>query len=137
MGITWTQPSTLPVLCAPVSASTPAHPTKVGFLAVRGAALRTTRFQGADLDLAVFMDRAAEPADAVDVDQQRRRRQAHVEGRNQALAAGEQAGVFLAEQRDGLFGRVRAPIGEWRRLQVVVLPNIFSHCDWERGQVNV
>jgi hypothetical protein len=51
MGITWTQPSTLPVLCTPVSASTPAHPTKVGFLAVRGAALRSTRFQGADLDL--------------------------------------------------------------------------------------
>jgi len=51
MGITWTQPSTLPVLCAPVSASTPAHPTKVGFLAVRGAALSSTRFLGADLDL--------------------------------------------------------------------------------------
>ena len=46
MGITWTQTSTLPVLCAPVSTPKLAHPTMVGFLAVRGAKDRASLING-------------------------------------------------------------------------------------------
>ena len=74
--------------------------------------------QCADLDHAVFERDAVEAVDAVDVDQQGRRRQPHVEGGDQALPAGEQARVRLAEQRNGLLGRARLFVGEWRRFHV-------------------
>ena len=52
--------------------------------------------QRADLHHAVLERDAVEPADAVDVDQQGRRRQPHVERGDQALPAGEQAGVLCS-----------------------------------------
>ena len=72
--------------------------------------------QRADFELAVLAINAVEAGDAVDVDQQARRGQPHVERGEQALAAGEQAGFAArAEQVDGLVERARSCIGEWRR----------------------
>lgn len=45
MGITWTQTSTLPVMCAPASTPMPAHPT-VGLMAVRGTEVSTSLLHG-------------------------------------------------------------------------------------------
>ena len=56
--------------------------------------LRVAR-ERADLDLAVLQRDLIQPTDAIDVDQHGGRRQAHVERGDQALAAGEQAGVLV------------------------------------------
>ena len=82
--------------------------------------------QRTDLDRAVLARDAVEPADAVDIDQQGRLRQPHIERGDQALPAGEQAGVLmLAEQRDGFLERARLFVGEWRRLHVSSLEAAF------------
>src|SRR6185312_13753232 len=93
----------------------------------------------ADLEGAAFYSDRVEPADSVDVDQQRRRRQSHVERCDQTLTAGEQASFLAAEQRHGLLGRTRSLVRKWRRLHVASLGySILSpiHCDRERGRVN-
>ena len=53
----------------------------------------------ADLDVAVLQRDAVEPVDVIDVDQQRRVRQPHVQRGDQALAAGEDARVAAAAPR--------------------------------------
>src|SRR6185312_5067053 len=75
----------------------------------------------ADLEGAAFYSDRVEPADSVDVDQQRRRRQSHVERCDQTLTAGEQASFLAAEQRHGLLGRTRSLVRKWRRLHVASL----------------
>ena len=73
--------------------------------------------QRADLDLAVFVRDAVESADAVDVDQQARGGQPHIERGDQALPTRQQARVLmLAEQRNRFLERARFFVGEWRRL---------------------
>ncbi len=72
--------------------------------------------QRAEFDFAVFMRNAAEPADAVDVDQQSGRRQPHVERGDQALPAGQQTRILLAEERNRFLDRARLFVGKWRRL---------------------
>src|SRR3954471_15708779 len=74
--------------------------------------------QRADLDSAIFHADVVE-ADAVDVDQQRRVRQPHVQRRDQALAAREQLRVALMRRklRDRVLQRACFRIGEWRWLQ--------------------
>ena len=70
------------------------------YLRTLGAGVTRER---ADFDHAVFFGDAVEPADAIDVDQQARRRQPHVERGDKALPAGEQSRVWmLAEQRNRL-----------------------------------
>ena len=56
--------------------------------------LRMTR-QRADFDRLALLGDAAETLDAIDIYQQRGRRQPHVEGGDQALPAGQQPGVVL------------------------------------------
>src|SRR6516225_5785143 len=90
-----------------------------------GAFGRGVAGEGADLDLAAFVRDAIEPTYAVDVDQQRRSRQPHVERGDKALASREQASVLvLAEQCDRFLDRPRLFIGERRRLHLS-LPEFF------------
>src|SRR3974390_3825167 len=90
-----------------------------------GAFGRGWASEGADLDRADFARDAIEPTYAGDVDQQRGRRQPHVERGDKALAAREQASVLvLAEQCDRFLDRPRLSIGERRRLHAR-LPEFF------------
>ena len=59
----------------------------------------------ADLDAPVFQRDTIQPHNIVDVDQQRRARQPHVERGNQALPAGQETrfAVVLAEQLNRVF----------------------------------
>ncbi len=83
--------------------------------------------QRADLDEFALLGDAVQALDAVDVDQQARRRQPHVERGDQALPAGKQARVVfvLGQQRHRFLERARLGVGEWRRLHLIVLPNSF------------
>jgi hypothetical protein len=85
--------------------------------------LRVPR-QRADLDELALLGDAVETFDAVDVDQQRRLRQPHIERGDQTLPAGEQPRVVLVlgKQRDRFLERARLLIGKRRRLQRSVLP---------------
>ena len=90
--------------------------------------------QRADLDLAGFHRDAGKPADAIQVDQQLRRRQPHVERGDQALAAGEQPrlAVGARQQLDRMIERFRLGIGKWRRLHARSSRVAFSYCVGER-----
>ena len=75
---------------------------------------------------AVFVRNAVEPGNAVDVDQQGRRRQPHVERGDQALPTGEQAGVaMLAQQRNRFVERLRLFVCKRRWLHATLLPALF------------
>ena len=107
---------------------------------------RRVPHQRADLDLPVFDRDAVEPADAVDVDQQARRIEPHVERGDQALAAGQHArAVMRAERFDRMLERARFRIGEWRRLhaapsspwppwrRLLLLKFSTTKADWSNG----
>src|SRR5262249_57315156 len=81
--------------------------------------LRVTH-QRADLDVGVFQGGGGEPADAVDVDQQRGLAQPHVERGNQALSAGKQPRVVVRQQLDRVRDRAGLGIGKRCRLQPVL-----------------
>jgi hypothetical protein len=72
----------------------------------------------ADFDLSALRRDAGKTADAVEVDQELRRRQPHVEGGDQALSAGEQSRLAVRprQQLDGMLDRFRLGIGKGRRL---------------------
>ena len=93
--------------------------------------------QGADLDEFALFGDAVEALDAVDVDQQVRRRQPHVERGNQALPAGQQPRIvlMLGQQRNRFLERARLGVGEWRRLHVS--PNISLARDLVRKPVPI
>ena len=76
--------------------------------------------QGADLDEFALFGDAVESLDGVDVDQQVRRRQPHVERGDQALPAGQEPRIvlMLGQQRNRFLERARLGVGEWRRLHV-------------------
>ena len=87
--------------------------------------LRVTR-ERADLDRPPFAAMSSSPLMPLMSISRVGRGQPHVERGDQALPAGEQTGVLvLAEQRDRFVERPRAFVGEWRRLHVVVLPEVF------------
>ena len=89
----------------------------------------------ADAQMAVVAHDALELVETVDVDQQRRRAQAHGEGGDEALAAGEQARIgVLAHQRDGVLHRASLRIGERRGLQGS--PPVFFDCGRLARRVN-
>ncbi len=98
---------------------------------------RGVAHERADFQLPILAHDAVEAVDGVDVDEQLRRRQAHIERGDKALAAGQQPGAvaMLGEQGDRLFKRARFPIGKrcgfhrsspWR----------FFYCERERRDVN-
>src|SRR5262249_39230010 len=93
--------------------------------------------QRADLDLAACDSDPVEAADAVDVDEQRRAGEPHVEGGNQALAAGEQLGVAVValEQLDRMRDRAGPGISEWCRLQRAS-PLVGLYCRCRERRVN-
>ena len=74
--------------------------------------------EGTDLNLAILDGNPGQTADAVEVDQQLRRGQPHVERGHQALAAGEQPRLAIGatEQLNGMLHRFRLGIGKRRRL---------------------
>jgi hypothetical protein len=75
--------------------------------------------QRADADASVRALDAIESFNAVDVDQQRRRGQPHVQRGDQALPAGEQFRLRLArDEAQRLVERTRLLVGERRRLHV-------------------
>src|SRR5215470_8724661 len=74
--------------------------------------------QRADLDVGVFQRDPVEPADAVDVDQQRGLAQPHIERGDQALPAGEQPRIVVGEQLDRVGDRASLGIGKRCRLQI-------------------
>src|SRR3954470_16839912 len=84
----------------------------------RGMLQRGVARERPDLDSAVFHADVVE-ADAIDVDQQRRVRQPHVQRGDQALAAREQLRVARMRRklRDRVLRRACFRIGEWRWLQ--------------------
>src|SRR4029078_9900916 len=86
---------------------------------IRMLNLSVTR-QRADLDVLALLGDAVEVLDAVDVDQQIRCRQPHIERGDQALSAGEQPRIVLVlgEERHRLLDRFRLGVCEWRRLHV-------------------
>src|SRR6202021_1895753 len=97
----------------------------------------------ADLQHALLDRYALELVERIDVNQQLRRREPHVEGRNQALAAGEQACVaVLRQQRDRLVDRSGLGKTEWRRLQrassrrVIVIAAIVAEKPWASMAAN-
>ncbi len=72
---------------------------------------------GADPQSAAVVRNAVQPGDAVDVDEERRPEQAHVERGNEALAAGEDLRVVAAfgERRERVVERLGADVVERRR----------------------
>src|SRR5262249_17653831 len=74
--------------------------------------------QRADLDVGVFQHDPVEPADAVDIDQQRGLAQPHIERGDQALPAGEQPRIVVGEQLDRVGDRTSLGIGKRCRLQI-------------------
>src|SRR5262249_49189502 len=71
----------------------------------------------AELEEAVAPRDAVEPGHAIDVDQEPRLAQPHIERRDQALPAGEDTRVGLAaDERERVIERFRSRIGERRRL---------------------
>ncbi len=85
--------------------------------------------QRADLDGAVLHRNALERIEAVDVDQERRTGQPHVERGDQALAAGEQTRVgMLREEREGVVERPGFGVCERRRLHRATSPRLYFRC---------
>ena len=79
---------------------------------------------------------AGQRVQPVDVDQQPRLRQAHVERRHQALAAGQDARVLAVprEQLEHLLDAVGAHVAELRRLHAAPCRELLeSRCDCRRG----
>jgi hypothetical protein len=74
--------------------------------------------ESADAQMAVALLDRLEPGDAVDVDEESRLEQAHVERRYQTLPAGEDLRVIAVsfERREYVVQRIRAAIVESRRL---------------------
>src|SRR6266511_6073619 len=89
--------------------------------------------QRPDLDPPVVARDTVEPADAVEVDEQARRAEPHVEGGDQALAAGQQAGLVMGQELDRVRDRASLRIGKWRRLHARP-PVLFAlfYCGRER-----
>ena len=80
--------------------------------------------QRANFDMAVTARYFSKLAQAIDIDEERRRGKPHVEGRHEALATGQNPRVRGAiEQRDGVIERTRFRIGEWRRFHLERLPD--------------
>src|SRR6478609_4997224 len=80
-------------------------------------------YQRADFDMPIAPGYRAKLAQAVDIDQERRRRKPHVEGRHKTLASGQNARIRGAiEQRDRVIERTRFRISEWRRFHLGRLP---------------
>ena len=80
--------------------------------------------QRADFEMPIAPGYLAKLAQAVDIDQERRRRKPHVEGRHKTLASGQNPRIRGAiEQRDRVIERTRFRIGEWRRFHLGRLPN--------------
>ena len=78
----------------------------------------------ADFDMPVAARYLPKLAQAIDIDQERRRGKPHVEGRHEALATGQNPRVRGAiEQRNGVIERTRFRIGEWRRFHLERLPD--------------
>src|SRR5262245_4555143 len=91
--------------------------------------------QRADFDMRVSQRDAVEPADAVDVDQQRRLAQPHVERRDQALSACEQPRIVACQQFDRVGDRASLGVCKRCRLQPVLpatLSSLLSPVDRSR-----
>src|SRR2546430_5200607 len=87
--------------------------------------------QRADLDVSILGRNSIEAGDSIDVDQQSRPAEPHVERSDQALSAGEQPRVIGAEQLDSMRKRARLCIGKRCRLQVLPpkqLGFLYSRC---------
>src|SRR5581483_1868502 len=81
----------------------------------------------ADLDRAAVDCDAGQPADAVEINQELRGRQPHIQRSHQALAAGQQLGIArrAAEQLDRLVHRPGLRVGKWRWLQALLPATFF------------
>ncbi len=100
--------------------------------------------QRSDLELAVLQRDPVETGDMIDVDQQRRMGEPHVESRDQALAAGQNARIAAvraaaAEQLDCMVEGLRPGVGERRRLHANPPFEFFLFCrgirDWAMRRV--
>src|SRR5262245_60037529 len=76
--------------------------------------------QRADFDKFVLLGDAVETLDPIDVDQQGRRRKAHVEGCDQALPTREHPRIVLVlgQKRDGFLKRPHLFVCKWRRFHL-------------------
>ena len=73
-----------------------------------------------DLDEFALFGDAVEPLDSIDIDEQRRRRKAHVERCDQALPAREKSRVILVlgQKRHGFLQRPHFFVRKWRRFHL-------------------
>src|SRR5262249_26955644 len=86
--------------------------------------------QGAKLELSIALGDLAELGNPVDIDQQRRGRQPHVECGHQPLPAGEYPGLGSAvEQRDRMVERTRLRVSERRRFHLETSLTVFVWFD--------
>ena len=86
-----------------------------------GRALRLrVAHERTDLDLTVTERDTIEARHAIDVNDELRPAQPHVQRGDQALSAGQEARILRAHQLDGVIERAGSLIGERRRLHAIL-----------------